>query len=112
MPVEESVFWLAIILILMAGYYSLVVMPRQREFKRHQRFVLEQMEIGIEVITSGGVVGTLVGMDDQLGVAQVEIAPNTVIRILTVAIRPFDAEEIERNTRLAIEDDKPIQADT
>jgi len=100
---QETIFFFFILFLLIAGYYSLVVMPKQRAFKKHQRFIAK-MQVGEEVISSGGIIGQLVGMDDLTGLARVRIAEGVEIRIITAAIRPFDAEEIARSARLALEE--------
>ncbi len=100
---EQTVFFITLILIVLAGYYSLVIFPKQRDFQKHQRFVA-QMDIGDEVITSGGIIGTLSNLDTDTGIAQVTIAPGVEMRIIIAAVRPFDREAIARSTRQALGD--------
>ena len=66
----EFIFFLTIALLIIAAYYALVVMPRQYEFKKHQRYVTS-MEVGDEVITSGGLIGTITELDAEVGVAKI-----------------------------------------
>ena len=102
MDIEQSVFWFTILLIFVAGYYSLVVMPKQRAFKKHVNYV-GQLAVGDEVITYGGVVGVIVSLSVEDGLAVVQVADGVELRILTAAIiQRFDAVEIARNARLGL----------
>jgi preprotein translocase YajC subunit len=97
----EPIFWITILLLIMAGYYSLVVFPKQREFIKHQKFV-KLMRVGDEVITSGGILGVITELDIEDGIAKVEIAPGVHIRIITAAVRHFDPVEIGLSVQKAL----------
>lgn len=98
----DAIFFLTIILIIMAGYYSLVVMPKQRDFKKHQQYVMTLNE-GDEVITYGGIIGIVTELDVEEGVAKVQIAPGIEVRIITAAlVRQYDPNEIAKNARMGI----------
>ncbi|MFP4321092.1 MAG: preprotein translocase subunit YajC [Anaerolineales bacterium] len=98
---EQTVFFITLIMIVLAGYYSLVIFPKQRDFQKHQRFVA-QMDVGDEVITSGGIIGVITDLDAETGIARIAIAQDVEMRIITAAIRPFDREAIARSARLAL----------
>ena len=105
----DTAFWITIILLMVAGYWSLVIFPKQRNYKKHQKFVVE-MGVGQEVITYSGIIGTITELDVESGVARVKLAEGVEVRMLTAAIlRPYDPEEIERNARMAlgIQGDEP-----
>lgn len=95
---------LAIVLLLALGaYWSLVTFPKQRDFQKRQTFARSLAE-GDEVITYGGIIGKVVDIDAEMGVAQVEIADGVVIRIINAALmQPYDAEEIARNAQLGLD---------
>jgi preprotein translocase subunit YajC len=89
----EYVFYLTIILIIIAGYYSLFVMPKQYAFKKHQQYVLS-LKVGDEVITHGGIIGTITELDEEVGVAKILIAPGVEVRIVAAAlVRQYDPAE-------------------
>lgn len=103
---EQSLFWLAMGLIVLAGYYSLVIMPKQRNFKRHQNYVAS-MRVGEEVITYSGIIGTITELDAEDGIAKVRLAEGVEVRMLTAAIlRRYDPEEIARNAQMGLEGQK------
>jgi preprotein translocase subunit YajC len=95
----------------LGAYWSMVVFPKQRDFQKRQKFARE-LTSGDEVITYGGVIGKVVDIDAELGVAQVEIADGVVIRIINAAImQEYNAEEIAENARRGLNSDEihPMQ---
>jgi len=91
---------LAFVLLLGLGaWWSLVTFPKQRDFQKRQRFA-RQLAAGDEVITYGGIIGKVVDIDAEQGIAFVEIADGVVIRLITAALmQPYDAEEIAHNAQ-------------
>ena len=97
----EFAFSATILLIIIIGYWSLVVFPKQRAYKKHVRYV-ETMQVGDEVITYGGLIGTITKLDEEIGVASIQIAEGIEVRILAAALQqPYDPEEIARSVQLA-----------
>lgn len=97
----DFAFGATILLIIIVGYWSLVVFPKQRAFKKHIRYV-ETMQVGDEVITYGGLIGTITKLDEEIGIATIQIAEGLEVRILAAALQqPYDPEEIARNVELA-----------
>jgi preprotein translocase subunit YajC len=76
---------LALPLLLLVGFYFLLIRP-QRNRQRAQQTLLAQLEVGDEVMTTGGMFGTIVDIDDEEGVLTVEIAPNTQVKMLRQGI--------------------------
>jgi preprotein translocase subunit YajC len=76
---------LALPLLLLVGFYFLLIRP-QRNRQRAQQTLLAQLEVGDEVMTTGGMFGTIVDIDDEEGVLTVEIAPNTRVKMLRQGI--------------------------
>lgn len=97
---------LAVVLALMlAGYWSLVIFPKQRDFSKRQRFVRTLAE-GDEVITAGGIIGRVLEIRGEEGIATVEIAPGVVVRAITASLlEPFNPEELARNAQLGMRDE-------
>jgi preprotein translocase subunit YajC len=103
MPHTTSVAFIIVLILLMGGYYSFVILPRQRIFRQHNKYV-RTLNIGDEVITAGGLVGTLMSMEADSGIAHVRIADGVVVKVLTSAVsRPFEQEEVSRNAQIGLE---------
>jgi preprotein translocase subunit YajC len=69
--------------ILALAFFFLMVRPQRRRAAAHRQFVAA-LSVGDEVITSGGIFGTIRGLDDDS--VDLEIAPGTVLRIARIAI--------------------------
>lgn len=99
----EFIAFSFILLVLMAAYYSFVIVPRQRIFRQHNKYV-RTLVVGDEVITAGGIIGTLTQMDAEHGVAYITIAEGIEIKVLSAAIsRPFDAAEVAQSAQIGLE---------
>jgi preprotein translocase subunit YajC len=84
----------ALPLLLLVGFYFLLIRP-QRNRQRAQQALVAALEVGDEVLTTGGIFGTIVEIDDDEGVLTVEIAPGTRVRILRQGIAQRFVEEDE-----------------
>jgi preprotein translocase subunit YajC len=73
-------------LVLMGGvFYFLLIRPQQKRVRAQQALV-NAVEVGDEIMTTGGIFGTIVEIDDDEGTALVEIAPGTQIRMVKSGI--------------------------
>lgn len=100
---ERFALEITIVIILLAGYWSLVTFPKQRAYKKHVKYV-QTLDVGDEIITFGGLIGTITEIDEEVGVAKLKIAENLEVKILTAALQqPYDPEEIARNIQMAQE---------
>ena len=73
-------------LVLMGGvFYFLLIRPQQKRV-RAQAALVNAVEVGDEIMTTGGIFGTVVEIDDDEGTVLVEIAPNTQIRMVKSGI--------------------------
>ena len=108
----EEFALLGVVMVLALGaYWSMVTFPKQRDFQKRQRFARALVE-GDEVITYGGIVGTVRDLDAENGLAYVEIAEGVVIRLITAAImQPYDPEEIALNARKGLPDETVLASD-
>lgn len=71
-------------LILLVGvFYFLLIRPQQRR-ARAQRELAQSLDVGDEVITIGGIFGTIMAMDDES--VTVEVSPGTNLRFVKSAI--------------------------
>ncbi|HXP85879.1 MAG TPA: preprotein translocase subunit YajC [Bryobacteraceae bacterium] len=59
------------ILIIVAIFYFLVFMPMQKQ-KKQQAAMLAGLQAGNEVVTTGGIVGTVVSVNDQTLILRVK----------------------------------------
>ena len=65
-------------------FYFLLIRPQQKKAKEHKA-LLDNLKKGDRIITSGGIIGTIVNIDDQL--VNVEIADKVRIEMA----RPYVA---------------------
>jgi len=59
------------IILIFAIFYFLLFMPMQRQRKQQQK-MLADLQNGVTVVTSGGLVGTIVSIDDDTLVLRVK----------------------------------------
>ena len=75
---------LVIFLLLMgAVFYFLLIRPQQRR-QRQQRSLIDSVEVGDEVMTIGGIYGTVRELDDDS--VTLEVAPGVDIRFAKTAV--------------------------
>jgi preprotein translocase subunit YajC len=89
--------------ILVIGFlliWLIVVRPQKRR-QNQQRQLLEELNVGDEVLTAGGIYGTVSALDENE--VTVEIAPNTEVRVARRAIAGVTRDEPE--------DEEPDEAD-
>lgn len=80
MDATNIVIQVALILGVFAVLYLALVRPQQRRLLRH-RMVLASLRAGDRVATTGGLVGTVVGVDNEQ-MATIEIAENIRVTII------------------------------
>jgi preprotein translocase subunit YajC len=61
---SNSLFGMLPIVLMIAIFYFLVFMPMRRQ-QRNQKQMIKSLESGQTVVTSGGIVGTIVGLSDD-----------------------------------------------
>ena len=96
---------------MIGGLYFIMIRP-QRTRQRQQQAMQNALEVGDEVLVSGGIFGVLTEIDDETGTARVEIAPGTQIRLLRQGIlqRVTEDEPIEEDDDESVDeetDDRP-----
>ncbi len=85
-----------VVLLGLGAYWAMVLFPKQRDFTKRQRYVRSLAE-GDEVVTYGGIVGKVLQIESEKGLAHVEIAPGVVVRLITAALmQPYDPEEFAK----------------
>jgi preprotein translocase subunit YajC len=78
------------IVLIMGIFYVLLILPQQRRQKQ-LRQMLSALKSGDKVITSGGIYGTIAGIDDNTVILR--IADQVKIRVLRSAIAQIEKEE-------------------
>ena len=97
---REFGFLLVVMLLVMGGYWSFFLYPRQREFNKRQKYV-RSLRAGDEVMTFGGMIGRVVDIDGEAGVAHVGIAEGGGGRFAAASIvGEFDAERLAENAQI------------
>ena len=71
------------ILVLLVVLWLFMIRPRQRQMRRQEE-MLSRIEVGDEIVTAGGLYGTVKRVDDDE--VRVEIAPELEVRIARRAI--------------------------
>jgi preprotein translocase subunit YajC len=87
------------LLLLGAVMYFLLIRPQQRR-ARAQQALLGSLKVGDEVLTTSGMLGTIVEVDEDEGILTVEIAPGTRVRMVKGGVA----------RRLVEEDDEDAEA--
>ena len=78
--------------LMFAIMYFLVIMPQQRQRKKMQA-MLAELKAGDKVITSGGIYGTINGIDGDSVILKISSEPQVKIRIARTAIAQVEASE-------------------
>ena len=81
-PMWTNIVPLALMIVV---FYFLLIRPQQRRVRAQQALV-GAVEVGDEIMTTGGIFGTITDMDDDEGTITVEIAPGTRIRMVKSGI--------------------------
>jgi preprotein translocase subunit YajC len=70
--------------------WIVVVLPQSRARKTQQQ-VVEDLKVGDDIVTVGGLVGKLTALDREQDIARIEIAKGVEVRIIPAAIsHPLD----------------------
>ncbi len=86
------------IIILFAIFYFLLIRPQQKKAKEH-REMIANLKKGVRIITSGGIYGTIISIDDTT--IGLEIAEKVKIKITrgNVAAVVSDAETVQKEKK-------------
>ncbi len=80
------------IILIFPIFYFLVIMPQQKQRKKHQA-MLSGLKSGDRVVTTSGIIGTIVSVDKDAIVLMV--APNVKIRMMKGSVSELRTEEKE-----------------
>jgi preprotein translocase subunit YajC len=96
---EQSIFFALVLFLALGAYWSLVIFPRQREFQKKQKYV-RTLNQGDEMVTYGGIIGKVVEVESEKGIAHVEIAPGIIVKMVAVALmEPYDPEKLAESAQ-------------
>ena len=105
-------------LILMGGVlYFIMIRPQKRQ-RQAQQSLLNSLEVGDDVMTAGGIFGTIVDIDEDDDVLTVEVAPGTQLRMIRAGISrkliedEYDEDEYDEDEEDEDEDAPADEADT
>ena len=91
--------------------WVLLILPQQRRMRQHQA-VVASLRAGDEVVTAGGVYGTITSVDEET--LAVEVAPGVVLRVLRSAvsqrIAPLEETDDDEDDDV-LADDPPADKD-
>lgn len=71
------------LIVILVVFYFLLIRPQQKRAKEH-RSLLEALKKGDEIITTGGMAGTIVELGDSF--VTVQVAENVAVKVQRVAI--------------------------
>jgi preprotein translocase subunit YajC len=98
----QNVTFLISLVLMVAIFYFLLIRPQQRRV-RQQRDLVDSLGVGDEVVTIGGMFGTIFEMNDES--VTLDVGSGTRIRFVKQAIaRKFVREEPETESKEADEE--------
>ena len=68
------------IILIIGVFYFLMIMPQQKKVKKHQN-MLKNLSKGDEVVTEGGIYGTIVGLKDNVVVLKIAEVKDEDVKI-------------------------------
>ena len=95
---------LIIIIVLFVIAWVVLILPKQREVKRHGAFV-DSLSVGDEVMTGSGIYGTLVQVDESTVLLQ--IAPGVEMKVARRAIASRVGEPVAQDSEASAESSAP-----
>ena len=82
------------ILLIFAIFYFLLFLPMQRQKKQQQK-MLKELQNGNVVLTSGGIMGTIVSLDDDSVVLRVK-PDNIKLQVARSAVSNLVPQEVKK----------------
>jgi preprotein translocase subunit YajC len=88
-----SLFSILILILPLGALFYLMIVPQRKQRQKHADFV-SSLEVGDEVVTSGGMFGRITYLED--GIAHIEVDTDVVVRVTIASIsRPASEPEPE-----------------
>lgn len=96
---------LFIIMVFGVGVYALLIAPRQRAFRKRQKLVMS-LKPGIQVMTYGGMLGTVTDVDQNTGIVTLKVAEGIELRFIAASITgEFDAQAYAESAQKVLKAD-------
>jgi preprotein translocase subunit YajC len=90
---SSSPFGLLILILPLGALFYMMIVPQRKQRQKHADFV-SSLEVGDEVVTSGGLFGRITYLED--GIAHIEVDTDVVVRVTLSSIsRPATEPEPE-----------------
>jgi preprotein translocase subunit YajC len=103
-----SIASLLLPLVLMGGIFYFLLIRPQKARQRQQQALMSALQVGDDVMTAGGIFGTVTAIDEDEDIVTVEVAPGTNIRMLRRAIaQRLVEDEDEADDLEDVRDDLP-----
>ncbi len=80
------------LLLLFGVMYAVLILPQQRRVRRHEELVAA-LEVGDEVLTSSGIYGRIVGLEED-GSMRLEVAEGVVVAMTRAAVAEVAVDEV------------------
>ena len=84
---------IAMIVLMFVVFYFLLIRPQQKKAKEHQK-MLDALQKGDDVVTSGGIIGKIVGVSDRL--MTLEVSEKVRVRVLRSAVAEKFVDSAEK----------------
>jgi preprotein translocase subunit YajC len=95
-------------LVLMGGIFYFLLIRPQKARQRQQQALMSALQVGDDVMTAGGIFGTVTAIDEDEDIVTVEVAPGTNVRMLRRAIaQRLVEDEDEADDLEDVRDDLP-----
>jgi preprotein translocase subunit YajC len=100
---------LIVIIAMFALLWLLLIRP-QRAKQQQQERMIESVDVGDEILTSGGIIATVRGVDDDANELHVEIAPGVEVRMDRRAVGGIvNKDEDEAADELEVAEDEELE---
>lgn len=96
---------LIFLILMMVIFYFMLIRPQKRRAQQH-RDLVQSLALGDEVVTIGGLLGTVARLEDEA--IELEVSPGTRLRFLKSAVArkvTAETEEAEEEALEAKEDE-------
>ena len=91
---EFSFASLVPLILIFTVFYFLIIRPQSKKFKDHQTMV-NALKTGDKVITTGGIIGVVVSIDQEKNQVEIEIANNVNVKLM----RNFVSELVKKEEK-------------
>ena len=74
----DGTSFIIMMVLMFVAFYFLLIRPQQKKQKQHQELV-SALQVGDEVLTAGGILGTITGVSDHYAI--IRVSDNTEIKV-------------------------------